>query len=917
MSDDNVINNEKSEPAAAKPKKKVLARVFKILLILICVLVVLTLVWTVFSLIGRVKAASVIPGSASVRISISNPVRLLDGVLTHESLDDISAVPALAQAAPILDMLKENPVLKNSIVRLAARGNLEFALLPSETGSGTMAAAWDLGFFSPILRILPFVSGFVNIPNLYYVKAGTNSRFEYRTESMTLFIGPYRNLLFITNNSAFYESRSVQNRDISASPEDFNIIKPSSYDAALLLSNEFVGGLLAGQDAGIAELLGNIEFDSKVEAGLSVYPKQLEFRLAAPVSSRQSSLSLLLGQRSRAPDMAERIPADTQYATILSAGTLNELYQAALVFSPGLDDLLKTAETSSRLVLGLTLNDLLFSWSGNEFAVFGMEGRPHPVYAIQVTNERKRQEVFDKAFRSIVLNEDVRLNLDGTRIPRIETPDFLQNFLRKWNIFLPSPYYIIYKDFLLASESADALLSAQRAMQRNEVLPGTEIWRNIAGGKTAASAFSVYYSLDLSVPFFLRRSTALSGFLSLYRQGLVRMSFDRGVIDISLSLVPGSGNGVNLVSGYPIDTGGTPSNRVYGAGRGENGRIFFASGGSAVSVNLADNSIKELSGQGTHWVVSADGGLAKPTLSGHNAVSAWVASDRGRVTLVNGDMEPVQGFPVLTGLRLSSPPAAYEGKLYLCDESGKVISVDENGRQSVWGTSFFAAVRSAPSFLTISTRSGGRNSVTSYAAVYPKSFFGEIWLLDAEGKALPNWPAPISANDDEDAGSGIGFGSPLLFERDSSVYAAFVNQAGQLLVYDENAVLVPPFPVNLDGIFYIQPVFDGEYLWLASSDGNFFRVSFDGEVLYQRIPGFSVMEEGYIMVFDCDGDKVPEVFITGEGNALHAYTRNFRSLEGFPLPVWGKPLFVPAQGGRKAEIFGIGMDRRLYRWQFR
>jgi len=904
MSNDNDKNNENPEPDVKKPKRKAMARGFKFILILICVLAVITIAWTVFSLIGRVSAASVIPDSASVRISVSNPVRLLDGVLNHESLDDIAAVPELAQAAAIVNMLKDNPVLKNQFVRLAARGNLEFALLPSDTGVGTLAAAWDLGFFSPLLRILPLVSGIVKIPNLYYVQAGANSRFEFRLDGMTLFIGPYRNLLFITDNSAFYESRSVKDSD-----DAFNIIKPSSYDAALLLSNEYIGALLAGQDAGIAELLGNIEFDSKVEAGLSVYPKKLEFRLAAPVSSRQSSLNRLLVQRSAAPGMAERIPAEAQYATILSAGTLDELYQAALVFTSGLDDTLKTAENFSRLILGLTLNDLLFSWSGNEFAVFGMEGRPHPVYAIQIKDERKRQEVFDKAFRSIAFNEDVRLNLDGTRIPRIALPDFLQNLLRKWDIFLPSPYYIVYRDFLLAGESAEALLSAVRAMQRNDVLPGTVVWRNIAGGKTAASAFSLYYSLDLSMPFFLRQKTALTGFLSLYRQGLARVSFDRGVIDISLSLVPGSGNGIALVSGYPLDIGGMPSNRVYGAGSGENSRIFFASGNSAVSINLADNSINELSGQGTHWVISADGVK--------NTVSAWVVSDRGRVTLVNGDMEPADGFPVLTGLRLSSPPAAYEGRLYLCGEDGKVITVDENGGHGVWETSFFAAVRSPPSFLTVSTRSGGRSSAASYAAVYPKSFFGEIWLLDADGKVFPNWPASILVSDDEDAGSGIGFGSPLLFARDNRVYAAFVNQAGQLLVYDENASLVPPFPINLDGIFYIQPVFDGEYLWLASSDGNFFRVSLEGEVLYQRIPGFSVMEEGYIMIFDCDGDKVPEIFITGEGNALHAYTRNFRSLGGFPLPVWGKPLFVPAQGGRKAEVFGVGMDRRLYRWQFR
>jgi len=95
----------------------------------------------------------------------------------------------------------------------------------------------------------------------------------------------------------------------------------------------------------------------------------------------------------------------------------------------------------------------------------------------------------------------------------------------------------------------------------------------------------------------------------------------------------------------------------------------------------------------------------------------------------------------------------------------------------------------------------------------------------------------------------------------------------------------------------------------VSAEGNLFRVDFEGEVLSQHIPGFSVMGEGYLTVFDSTGSGIPDIFITGEGNALHAYTRNFRSLEGFPLPAWGRPVFVPAQGNRKAEVFGMGMDR--------
>ena len=892
-----------------KTKGKKFGNFFKILLIVVCIFVFVSIVWVVFSLIGRVDAGAVIPDSAALRVTVPNTIRLIDGVLSHGSLDDIVSVPALAQAVPVINTFKESPLLKNRVLRLAARGKLEFALLENET----LAAAYDLGFFSPLLRILPVISGFIKIPNLNYVLAGNNSRFEFRAENMTLFIGRYRNLLFITNNLGVYESCSAQ----AGGAKALKNIEPSAYDAVFLLSHEYIYDLLAEQDPRIAAILDNVEFDSMIEAGLSIDTRKLEFRLETPLSSDRPALSRFLESRSKTPDMAEHFPASAQYATILSAGTLQEIYQTALVFGPDLDDTLRQADRSSRTILGLSLDDLLFSWSGKEFAVFGMEGRPHPVFAIQVSDERKRQEVFDKAFRSVFINEDVRLNLDGMRMPRIATPEFLQSLLRRWDIYLPSPYYTIYKDFLLISESADTLLSALRAMQRNDVLPRTAAWRNIAGGRvsggfSAESAFSLYYSLDLPAPFFLRKNTTLSAFLSLYRQGLIRISFDRGIVGLSISLVPGSGGGVTLAGGYPIDVGGMPSNQLYGTGKGGNGRVFFTSGGSAFSVDLADNSIRKLDGQNANWVIPAGDAGAR------NAVNAWAVSDRGRVTLVDGGMEPVRGFPVLTGLRLSAPPRAFEGRLYLCDEDGKVRIVDERGNQSEWETSFIAALRSPPSFLAVPAR--GRNSGGSYAAVYPKSFFGEIWLLDTNGSPLPNWPAPVSAGNVDDGfavNTGIGFGSPLLFAHNNRVYIAFVCQTGELVLYDENAVPVSPFPLYLNGVFYLQPVFDGEYLWLVSSEGTLFRVSLEGELLYQQITDLSVMEEGYLTTFDCDGDKVPEVFITGEGNALYAFTRGFRSLEGFPLPVWGRPHFVEAQGSMKAEVFGMGMDRRLYRWQFR
>jgi len=146
----------------------------KCFLILLCVLVGISIIWISFSLIGRIKPDAIIPDTAIFRMSIANPVRLFDGILSHESLDEIAAVPALAAAFPALKTLEENPLNTNRLLRLAARGSVEFALLPalSSEQSGPLIAAWDMGLFSPLLRILPLFSGFVTIPHLYYIQAG-------------------------------------------------------------------------------------------------------------------------------------------------------------------------------------------------------------------------------------------------------------------------------------------------------------------------------------------------------------------------------------------------------------------------------------------------------------------------------------------------------------------------------------------------------------------------------------------------------------------------------------------------------------------------------------------------------------------------------------------------------------------------
>ncbi|MDR1587678.1 MAG: VCBS repeat-containing protein [Treponema sp.] len=917
-----------------KEAKKNPKRLIRIVLVLLLVLIGLPLLWMALSLFGRIEPGSLIPNSCILRVRIPGPLRFAEALVNHDPLSEILNLPGLAPAAPVLNALRETP-FRNPILRFAAQGNLEAALFRDEFGQGAVTApmiiaAWDTGFLSPLLRFLPLVPGFIEIPELYAVRGRKNSRLEYRRGEKTFFIGRRRNLLVLCDNQVVFEAAMDGRSGGSGGgaengpgqwPGAFG--SSGDYDAAFLFSPAYLRAILSEQNPGIAAIIENIELNENTELNLSITEKKIEIHLGTQVFSRSPALSRLLEKRSPVPGLAEILPASTQYGTILSAGSPEELGNAAALFlGAEFESSLRRADSSSRFFLGMGLEELIGSWTGNEFAVFALEGRPSQVYAVQIADERKRRSVFERAFKTIALNENISMNRDGVRIPRIELPDFLRPLLRFWDFRIPSPYYTVHGDYLFLSESAETILAVVRSVQKNDVLPKTALWRNLAGSRgrfrSDASAASLFYSLDRSLPFFLKGKTLLSSVLGIYRHGLVRVGFENGGAVLSISLVSGGGGGLIPMPGYPLDLAGNPGNRVYAAlaGKVPENRILFSGDNYAAAVNPGDNSIYEYEGQGPLWLIPAAG--VDPKNAGGGI--AWAVSVQGRVSLLNSSMEVLRGFPILTGLRLSAPPAARRGKLFLCDEEGRVYTVDTSGLLNPWKTVFPAALRSPPSFLDTSADSGkpgGRspqgagNKKTGPvpdAAVYPKSFLGEIWLLDSEGEALPGWPAPVS---------GIAFGSASIFVYKGQILTAFVTQAGELSVFDESAAPLAPFPLELDGVFFIQPVFDGEFLWLVSAGGVLFRISLEGDILRQSVPGLTVKEEGYISAFDSDGDGIPEIFISGEGNALYAYTRNFASLSGFPLPIWGRPAFADFNGDGKPEIAGIGMDKKLYRWQFR
>jgi len=871
--------------------------------ILLLIIIAVPLVTVGLSFIGRITPDSIIPDTFDLYVSVPDTARLAENVLGHAPLPDIMALAELAPLMSVFNEVRNSGVAENRWVQMLAGGALKAAVLPE----GRVLAAWDAGLVSPLFRLLPLIARRIDVPGLSYVRTGGVSRFEYRLDDGTVFfIGPHRNLLVLSNNAALFQSvldgTSRDDDRIGSPPRTF---ASRDHDIALFLSPDaLMDALLSGEpDPQLLSTLELLRFPGLVELSLSIQPNQLNANLVTPLETTSPALRRLIETNSRSTPILAMIPQDTQYLTMLAAGSLRELLDAASDFSG--DELavaLRSADNAARTILRMSLDELLFSWTGSQFAVFGLEGRPHPVIALEIADEPLRRDVFDRAFRSPFLAADLRLNLDGTRIPRIGVPAFLNALLSFMGVDVPSPFYVVQNNYLLISESAETLLAAVNAVRRNEVLPRQELWRALSENGGGPSSISLFYSLDRSMPFFLRDSNELTAILRLYRQGLVRISLDSGVLNVSLSLIPGAGRGISPVPGYPLELVNAPGqsrpgNRLFATSPGRDTRFLVTRGNDVLAINPLDRSIRELRNFGSPWA-SVYAIPQSPAAEGE----AWIVDTHGNVDLVNRDLESSRAFPLTTGLRLSAAPQAWGGRLFLSsesDEGGFVYTVDTNAVVSRWGA-FGSALRAPPVFKEFNNR--------TFAAVYPRDIiFGQLFLMDAEGRTLPNWPVHVPR---------LAFGSPLLFSAQHAgtaprLFVAFITQAGDLALYTEAAEPLPGFPLELPGVFYHQPVFDGESLWLIESGGILYRISLDGEIFSQAIPRLTVREDGYITTFGGD------IFFTGEGNALHGYSRHFHSLDGFPLPVWGRPVIGDLLRDGQIKVAGVGMDNRLYMWQFR
>ena len=305
-----------------------------------------------------------------------------------------------------------------------------------------------------------------------------------------------------------------------------------------------------------------ISSDSLSVVSFNITDSDVSLKCRVPVSSsveNAASLAPILSKKSTVPALLTRFSDITQYYTILNAGNFEILKDALLPFVPDVknpDEFWKNCDDWCKTILGMDLNEFLFSWIGEEAAVLGIENQNDPVFVIQVKDEKARQSVFNKLTSSILIKDDNSLILGGVRLSRLELPSFLSWMLSVFGINLPSPYFMVLDGNIYFSESAECLSAVYNAAHSGKALVKNKNYIAVAEGQKNEASLSLFYNLERSVPFFLRSNENFSRVLQLYTMGRFDLRFEKDLMEISLHAVARKSGSLYAVPGFPMELGG-------------------------------------------------------------------------------------------------------------------------------------------------------------------------------------------------------------------------------------------------------------------------------------------------------------------------------------------------------------------------
>ena len=889
---------EKKDKKSEKKKNPMVKVLFGILIFLL-VIILAVVAWCTFSALDKQNTLSILPVGYSTYLRTDSAWDAIDPLIDLQAADIILSSPEFSQFREPFMALRGSTLRTNKLFTTLLSRRIDAALYSDQNSNQDFTAIIDLGFLSALTRpskyYIQFVIDKIGIEG-FSVK---ENYYEFKNGNSIFYIKPIKNLVLVSSDKELFEQALTYTNDENYSPEEKEMLlaKPTQPIKVVVDARQLALSLTE-QVPIFNKIASMLSRESLSVLSFGISDEQININADFPFTISNelesmpgfSGLSKILEKNSTMPKLISSLSDDVQYYTIIKAGSVQELKTAIFPLMPtemNLNSLWLMGNTLCSTIFGATLDEIICSWTGDEFAVLGIEGLNDPVFVMQISNEKQRKQIFEKIISSIILNDDTSLILDGVRLPRLEFPGFLQGLLKSFDISLPNPYYMVKDGYIYFSTAPETLSTIYTSLANGNKISKNENWQMVSTNQKNNATVSLFYDLARSIPFFLRGNNYVSKILQLYTIGRCDIRIEDSVLKCQLQANSKRAGSLKEIPGYPISLEGTSDFKLYLSPIKNSNKIFWLENNNKIKMmNLSSMEVTERKIDSTKINIC----VAKKELSSGGVL--WITTSEGNVFLLNENLEDVQNFPIMISGNPSSDSSSFEDGLIIPIEK-KLSYISSDGKEKIIELEIVGYIKSNPTVLN------------KNVAIYDKSFAGKIFVL--ENDVCINKENPFVV-------SGIAFGSPALLKSRSVLYTGFINQAGNLFIWEGNT-LKENHPKKLNGIFYSNLVSNGKYFYAVSSVGEIFRIDVNGNYISVKIPNISV-KEGYLTVSSQD-NGVNNIYLTTDGNVIYGFNENLELISGFPLAGCGSPVFADVNGDRILDCVVQTIDKKINAWNLR
>lgn len=856
-------------------------------------------IWFVYSAIDKKSPLELIPENFVAYLHTDSLYDSVNPLLDLQAADIVLSKEELSDIRGLFMMLRESDLRDNKFVKYAVTRKVDAAFFSSEDAPDTFVAAIDFGVFSAATRLSNLIVPKLAIEGLSHIQESGIDFFKFTSGENSFYIKPVKNLVVISNNFDFFKKSLACDNDKNYSEQQLNLLsKKTKESIKLIVDAKSLAQSFTKENDLLYKFTSVISEDSLSLLSFNITDNQIKINVEIPLNENEEikndpalySILKLFQKDSTNPEIISVMGNSIQYYTVLNAGKLEDLLDAVNAAMPEekkIDGTIKTAENLCQSFFGISLDDLLFSWTDKEFALLGIEGLNEPVFAIKISDENKRKEVFDTIVKSILLTENKSLILNGVRIPRLELPPFLQGVLKLFNFNIPKPYYLVYNNYIYFSQSAESIATIYSTFSRGTNISLNQNWKAVSENNDQA-AVSLFYDLERSRPFFINSSSTLSQIIELYTIGRTDISIKNNSILFSLNAVSKRAGSLINIPGFPIELENTPDYNVQTCQVKKPETIFWLEN---------EQTIKALNVKKTQsysYELPVKGMIQ--TISNGSTEKLAALTKNNEFYIFTNTLEIEKGYPLKFEGSVTGKPYFTFNKSYIPLQDGNLIKIDDKKISKI----NFGFLNFDDSNLEYFFN--GTNGV-----IYERSFLGKIYIIQNE-KCINI--------DNEIIVDKIGFGVPAIYNEDDKFIIGFISQSGEVTVWKvENNFIEQSFQFNLEGIFYSNLIQCGKNFYALSDKGELFKInSSTGETVSVQIDNITAIE-GKLAVRKVNDRNYICAGI--DGNKIYAFNEQLELISGFPIAAHGIPAFADVNGDSLPDCFALTIDGKLNAWNLR